>query len=85
MTRTLFAVALFILVSVGRTVAQDITNQDLYKYAVVMETQDMFKDELSTQVTDYINKQAPEIKNRYNALAGERLRLMMKKSSSWAT
>ncbi len=70
MTRTLVAVALFSLVSVGRAVAQEITNQDLYKYAVVMETQDMFKDELSTQVTDYINKQDPAIKNRYNALAG---------------
>lgn len=70
MTRTLVAVALFSLVSIGKTVAQDITNQDLYKYAVVMETQDMFKNELSTQVTDYINNQDPEIKNRYNALAG---------------
>ena len=70
MTRTLVAVALFGLVSVGKTVAQEITNQDLYKYAVVMETQDMFKDELSTQVTDYINQQDPAIKNRYNALAG---------------
>ena len=70
MTRTLVAVALFSLVSVGKAVAQEITNQDLYKYAVVMETQDMFKDELSTQVTDYINKQDPAIKNRYNALAG---------------
>lgn len=68
--RTLIAVAFFSFVYVGQTVAQDITNQDLYKYAVVMETQDMFKDELSTQVTDYINKQDPEIKNRYNALAG---------------
>ena len=70
MTRTLVAVALFSLVSVGKAVAQEITNQDLYKYAVVMETQDMFKDELSTQVTDYINQQDPAIKNRYNALAG---------------
>ena len=70
MTRTLVAVALFGLVSVGKAVAQEITNQDLYKYAVVMETQDMFKDELSTQVTDYINQQDPAIKNRYNALAG---------------
>ena len=70
MTRTLVTVALFSLVSVGKTVAQEISNQDLYKYAVVMETQDMFKDELSTQVTDYINQQDPAIKNRYNALAG---------------
>ena len=70
MTRTLVAVALFSLVSFGQAVAQEVTNQDLYKYAVVMETQDMFKNELSAQVTDYINKQDPAIKNRYNALAG---------------
>ena len=70
MKKTLVAIAFFGLVSFGQTFAQEITNQDLYKYAVVMETQDMFKDELSTQVTDYINKQDPAIKNRYNALAG---------------
>ena len=70
MTRTLVAVALFSLVSFRQAVAQEVTNQDLYKYAVVMETQDMFKNELSAQVTDYINKQDPAIKNRYNALAG---------------
>ncbi len=70
MTKTLIAVALFSLVSFGKTAAQEISNQDLYKYAVVMETQDMFKDELSAQVTDYINGQESAIKNRYNALAG---------------
>lgn len=70
MTRTLIAAAFFSLVSFGKTAAQEITNQDLYKYAVVMETQDMFKNELSAQITDHINRQAPEIKNRYNELAG---------------
>lgn len=70
MKKTLIAAAFFGLVSFGKVAAQEITNEDLYKYAVVMETQDMFKAELSTQVTDYINEQDPEIKNRYNALAG---------------
>ena len=51
--------------------AQDeVTNDELYKYAVVQETLDLFQSELSAQVTDYVEAQAPEIKNRYNALAG---------------
>ena len=51
--------------------AQDeVTNDELYKYAVVQETLVLFQAELSAQVTEYVEAQAPEIKNRYNALAG---------------
>ena len=70
MKRILFAVVLMSMATVGKSLAQEISNEDLYKYAVVMETKEMFQDELSTQVTDYVEKQDPAIKNRYNALAG---------------
>ncbi len=52
------------------TYAQEVADADLYKYAVLMETLDLFKAELSAQVTEYVEKQDPAIKNRYNALAG---------------
>ena len=65
-----FTAALLCALTFGKAVAQEITNEDLYKYAVVMETKDMFQSELSTQITDYVEKQDPAIKNRYNALAG---------------
>ena len=65
-----FTTALLCALTFGKVVAQDITNEDLYKYAVVMETKDMFQSELSAQITDYVEKQDPAIKNRYNALAG---------------
>ena len=70
MKRILFAAAFLSVITFGKTMAQEISNEDLYKYAVVMETKDMFQSELSTQLTDYVEKQDPAIKNRYNALAG---------------
>ena len=70
MKRILFAAAFLSVMTFGKTFAQDVSNQDLYKYAVVMETKGMFQDELSAQITEYVEKQDPAIKNRYNALAG---------------
>lgn len=70
MKRILFAAAFLSVITFGKTIAQEISNEDLYKYAVVMETKDMFQSELSSQITDYVEKQDPAIKNRYNALAG---------------
>ena len=70
MKRILFAAAFLSVTTFGKTIAQEISNEDLYKYAVVMETKDMFQSELSAQLTEYVEGQAPEIKNRYNALAG---------------
>lgn len=52
------------------TYAQEVTDADLYKYAVLMETLDLFKAELTGQVTEYVEQQDPAIKNRYNELAG---------------
>lgn len=52
------------------TYAQEVTDADLYKYAVLMETLDLFKTELTGQVTTYVEQQDPAIKNRYNELAG---------------
>mgnify|MGYP001800849305 FL=1 len=48
----------------------EVTNDELYKYAVVQETLSLFQSELSAQVTEYVEAQDPEIKNRYNELAG---------------
>lgn len=70
MKKFLFAASFICVATFGKVLAQDISNEDLYKYAVVMETKSMFQDELSTQITDYVEKQDPAIKNRYNALAG---------------
>ena len=51
--------------------AQDeVTNDDLYKYAVVQESLSLFQSTLSSQVQEYVDSQDPAIKNRYNALAG---------------
>ncbi len=70
MKKTLFA-ALFVgVLSFSHAFAQDVTNDDLYKYAIVEQTKSMFQEELSAQITDYVEKQDPAIKNRYNALAG---------------
>ena len=70
MKRTLLAAAFLSVITFGKTIAQDVSNEDLYKYAVVMETKNMFQSELSSQITDYVEGQDPAIKNRYNALAG---------------
>ena len=53
-----------------KTYAQEVTDADLYKYAIVMETLDLFQDELSAQITEYVEQQDAAIKNRYNELAG---------------
>ena len=52
------------------TFAQEVTDADLYKYAIVMETLDLFQSELSAQITEYVEQQDAAIKNRYNELAG---------------
>ncbi len=70
MKKTIFIAAVLGVFAFGKTMAQDISNDDLYKYAIVMETKNMFQSELSSQITEYVEGQAPEIKNRYNALAG---------------
>ena len=70
MKRILFAAAFLSIATFGKTVAQEVSNEDLYKYAVVMETKEMFQKELSSQITDYVENQDPAIKSRYNALAG---------------
>ena len=70
MKRILFAATFLSVMTFGKTMAQEVSNEDLYKYAVVMETKDMFQSELSAQITDYVEGQDPAIKNRYNALAG---------------
>lgn len=70
MKKTLFAVAFLAVLTFGKSFAQEVTNEDLYKYAVVMETKDMFQGELSSQITEYVEQQDSAIKNRYNALAG---------------
>ncbi|MGB3586434.1 MAG: hypothetical protein WBA23_07845 [Tunicatimonas sp.] len=50
--------------------AQDeVTNDDLYKYAVVQETLSLFQSTLSDQVKEYVEAQDPTIKSRYNDLA----------------
>ncbi|MEQ9442596.1 MAG: hypothetical protein RIG62_26385 [Cyclobacteriaceae bacterium] len=71
MKKFLFA-SLFLCAFFAKPVfAQDeVTNDELYKYAIVQETLDLFQSELSAQVTEYVEAQPSEIKNRYNALAG---------------
>lgn len=62
--------ACFLGVFSMNTYAQEVTDADLYKYAIVMETLDLFQSELSAQITEYVEQQDVAIKNRYNALAG---------------
>lgn len=70
MKNTFFA-ALFVgFFSFTNVFAQEVTNSELYRYAIVMETVSLFQDELSTQITEYVEQQDPAIKNRYNELAG---------------
>lgn len=70
MKKTLFA-ALFVGVfAFSHAFAQDVTNEELYRYAIVEQTKNLFQQELSAQLTDYVEQQDPAIKNRYNALAG---------------
>lgn len=66
-------VCLFLFTAVSTTMVQaqnEITDQQLYKFAIVEETKQLFANELSAQITEYVEQQDPAIKNRYNALAG---------------
>ncbi|MFP4088830.1 MAG: hypothetical protein ACLFUB_06680 [Cyclobacteriaceae bacterium] len=59
------------LFSANFAMAQDeVTNEQLYKFAIIEETKTIFASELSAQITEFVEKQDTEIKNRYNALAG---------------
>jgi hypothetical protein len=61
----------FSVVSVTSVFAQEeVTDENLYKLAIIEETKALFADELSAQITEYVEQQDPAIKNRYNALAG---------------
>lgn len=69
--KNMFFAALFMgLFSITNVFAQEVSNDDLYRYAIVMETVSLFQNELSAQITEYVEQQDPAIKNRYNALAG---------------
>ncbi len=71
MKNTFFAALVVGFLSITGAFAQEeVSNDELYKYAIVMETKDLFQSELSTQITQYVEQQDPAIKNRYNALAG---------------
>lgn len=71
MKKTFFAALIIGLFSLSHAFAQEeVTNDELYKYAIVMEAKELFSGELSAQITDYVEKQDPAIKNRYNELAG---------------
>lgn len=71
MKKTFFAAMIVGLFSLTTAFAQEeVTNEELYKYAIVMEAKELFSDELSAQITEYVEQQDPAIKNRYNALAG---------------
>lgn len=71
MKKTFFAAMIVGLFSFTTAFAQEeVSNEELYKYAIVMEAKELFSDELSAQITEYVEQQDPAIKNRYNALAG---------------
>lgn len=71
MKNTFFAALIVGFFSLSNAFAQEeVTNDELYQYAIVMETKDLFQSELSAQITDYVEQQDPAIKNRYNELAG---------------
>ncbi len=70
MKNIFFAALALCFFSLTAAFAQEVTNDELYKYAIVMETKDLFQGELSAQITDYVEQQDPAIKNRYNELAG---------------
>ncbi len=65
--------ALLIVTAFSATIVraqEEVTDQQLYKFAIVEETKQLFSDELSAQITEYVEQQDSAIKNRYNALAG---------------
>lgn len=70
MKNTFFAALIVGLLPIANAFAQEeVTNEELYKYAIVMEAKELFSDELSAQITEYVEQQDPAIKNRYNELA----------------
>lgn len=71
MKNTFFAALIVGLFSLTNAFAQEeVTNEELYQYAIVEETKNLFQKELSAQITGYVEQQDPAIKNRYNELAG---------------
>ena len=69
--RVFVTLSMVFAISISFVYAQDeVSDQQLYKFAIVEETKQLFADELSAQITEYVEKQDPAIKNRYNALAG---------------
>ena len=71
MMRALAILFVFSVFSASSVFAQtEVPAQKLYKFAIIEETKSLFADELSAQITEYVEKQDPALKNRYNALAG---------------
>jgi len=69
--RVLASIFFFTVISSTSAFAQsEVTDDNLYKLAIIEETKALFADELSAQITEYVEQQDPAIKNRYNALAG---------------
>jgi len=69
--RVLALMLFFTAVANSTVFAQDeVTDEKLYKFAIIEETKTLFADELSAQITEYVEQQDPAIKNRYNELAG---------------
>jgi hypothetical protein len=69
--RVLALMLFFTAVANSTVFAQDeVTDEKLYKFAIIEETKALFADELSAQITEYVEQQDPAIKNRYNELAG---------------
>ena len=69
--RVLACMFFFSVVSATSVFAQaEVSDENLYKLAIIEETKALFADELSAQITEYVEQQDPAIKNRYNALAG---------------
>lgn len=69
--RVLACLFFFSVVTTTSVFAQaEVPAEKLYKFAIIEETKALFADELSAQITEYVEKQDPAIKNRYNALAG---------------
>lgn len=70
-SKALACLFFFSVVTVSSVFAQaEVTEDKLYKFAIIEETKTLFASELSAQITEYVEKQDPTIKNRYNALAG---------------
>jgi hypothetical protein len=69
--RVLASIFFFSIISVTTAFAQaEVSDDNLYKLAIIEETKAIFADELSAQIKEYVEQQDSAIKNRYNALAG---------------